>query len=75
MKLLRPKQNLSIIETDKVIVMFSYSVPVAANIGGKFYRTAKHWSQTTSKHINQWLAGAKAQEKPQEFFDTLLGEA
>ncbi|TVM02977.1 MAG: hypothetical protein CV087_07460 [Candidatus Brocadia sp. WS118] len=53
-------------------ILVSYSTPVAANVGGKFYRTEKKWSKTTSKHINAWLYGAKAEEKPQSFFDNLL---
>ena len=53
-------------------ILVSYSTPVAANVGGQFYRTAKKWSTTTSRHINKWLSGAKAEEKPQSFFDNLL---
>ena len=54
------------------IILFSYEVPVAANEVGKgFYKTSKFHSVTTSKHINKWLAGAKATEKDQQFFDDL----
>lgn len=53
-------------------VLFSYSTPVASwQAGVGCFRTAKHWSVTTSKHINKWLAGRTASEKPQEFFDDL----
>ncbi len=42
-----------------VMVFFSYKTPVAAHIPGRGYvRTGKTFSQTTSRHINQWLAGA-----------------
>jgi len=50
---------------------FSYDTPVAARIGGKYYRTDKKWSNTTSKHISNYLGGEEAEEKPQEFFDNL----
>lgn len=57
-------------------VFFSYKTPVAAynDLVGEHYRTAKFWSKTTSRHINKWLDGVKAKERPQEFFDTLLNE-
>lgn len=56
------------------IVFFSYKTPVAAypNDGTGFIRTATKYSQTTSKHINQWLAGANAREVPQSFLDNLI---
>lgn len=39
-----------------VTVFFSYKTPVAAHIPGRGYvRTDKHYSQTTTRHINQWL--------------------
>lgn len=53
------------------VIFFSYNTAVAANVGGAFFRTEKHWSVTTSKHINRWLDGAKAETKPQDWFDTL----
>ena len=53
-------------------VLFSYETPVAAYVPGTGYlRTAKRHSVTTSKHINAWLAGAPAEEYPQEYFDAL----
>lgn len=55
-----------------ISVLFSYNTPVAAHVNGAFYRTDKSWSRTTSKHINAWLAGAKAELKPQSYFDDLM---
>lgn len=41
---------------DGIIVFVSYETPVAAFIQGKgIIRTSKKWSQTTTKHINQWI--------------------
>jgi len=58
------------------LVLISYQTPVAARIGGKYYRTSKRYSVTTSKHINQWLrkygAEGKAEVKPPEFFESLI---
>lgn len=59
-------------------ILVSYQTPVAAKIDGKYYRTEKNWSATTSKHIGQYLPGQgplakrKAEVKPQEWFDQLL---
>lgn len=56
-----------------VKVLFSYKTAVACQyIDGATYRTATKWSRTTSKHINNWLAGRAATEKPQPFFDNLI---
>lgn len=51
---------------DGTRVLFSYRKPVAAYIIGRGYiRTAERFSNTTSKHITQWLNGAKAETVPQ----------
>jgi hypothetical protein len=54
-------------------ILFSYQTPVAAYIHGHGYvRTEQYYSKTTSKHITQWLHGAKAILVPQEKIDALL---
>lgn len=46
---------------DGTTVLFSYQTPVAAHVPGSgFYRTTGHYSKTTTRHINKWLAGAAA---------------
>ena len=55
-----------------LVVFFSYNTPVAANLAeGGFIRTNKKWSNTTSKHITQWLDGAKAELVDQTVLDSL----
>lgn len=54
------------------MIFVSYATPVAAIIDGKAYRTSFSPSVTTSRHINQWLDGRIAEEKPQSFFDNLI---
>jgi hypothetical protein len=58
------------------VVLFSYRTPVACYLSGTMetFKTAKKWSVTTSKHINKWLDGVTAEEKPQEFFDGLVDQ-
>lgn len=53
-------------------IFFSYAEPVAACIAGRYYRTKKKWSTTTSKHINDWLDGTAAEVRSQEWFDQLI---
>lgn len=65
--------NMTQIETDQHIVLFSYETPVAFQhkATGKYYRTSKKWSTTTSKHINKWLEGINATEVDQTECDRL----
>jgi hypothetical protein len=54
-------------------ILFSYETPVACIENGTAYKTDKHWSKTTSKHINQWLKEYnEVNVKPQTAFDNLL---
>lgn len=65
--------NMTVLHGKKYDVLFSYETPVAAKDvkTGEVFKTSKKWSATTSRHISKWLAGEKASEKPQEFFDDL----
>jgi hypothetical protein len=59
------------------IVFFSYNTPVVAYVDNTWLKTSKFWSNTTSKHINQYLEsqGRNSKEIPtenQEFFDNLV---
>ena len=67
--------NMTLLQTPSALVLFSYATPVAVydKRNHDYYRTAKYWSKTTSRHINKWLDGVQAEEKPQEFFDEYLG--
>ena len=74
MKLKPIKANQTELElSNGTIILFSYQTPVAACLGNGsgFIRTSHKWSRTTSKHINQWLAGAKAREVDQAELDKL----
>ena len=59
---------------DGTQVLFSYATPVACydKHTYDYYRTDKKWSVTTSRHINKWLDGVHASEKPQAYFDNLF---
>lgn len=55
---------------DGTQVLFSYKSPVACWRDGKYFKTSKKWSPTTSRHVNSWTH--LAEEKPQEYFDNLV---
>ena len=74
MKVKNIGSNMTEVQSKVGEILVSYSTPVAVCMadGSGFYRTSKKHNNTTSSHINKWLEGAKAQEKPQEFFDNLI---
>ena len=63
--------NMTEIETSKARILFSYRTPVACLSDNGYYRTSKHWSVTTTRHINKWLGGVLAKDQPQAYFDSL----
>ena len=77
------KANMTELELDGMKVLFSYKTPVAALVRHETpegtawhqFKTERRWSNTTTRHINQWnpLGGAYG-IKPQEFFDFLISE-
>ena len=73
MKLTPLAKNVTELTTnDGTVVLFSYETPVAAELpAGGFVRTAKGYSQTTTKHINKWLDGRHADFVPQAEIDAL----
>ncbi len=76
MKVRNVGSNMTELVTDGCTVLFSYETPVAAYTPTQGYvRTAKWYSQTTTRHINKWLDGVNADEMPQDFFDSITGEA
>jgi hypothetical protein len=74
MKLYPLGANMTEIEIGNKSVLFSYKTPVAVHIEGMGYVvTEKHWSTTTSRHINKFLGGFKPYKtESQEYFDNLI---
>lgn len=64
--------NKTLLVCNGMKVLFSYKTPVACEIGLRYYKTSYKFSKTTTKHINAWLDGVKAEEKEQEFFHALV---
>ncbi len=77
MKLRQIASNMTEVTTEKGQILFSYETPVAALLadddnGDTVVKTNHKWSVTTSRHINKWLDGLTASERPQAFFDNLV---
>jgi hypothetical protein len=48
--------RIKIVDTDRYTFLISYLTPVAIydKVFRQYYRTSKHWSPTTEKHIDRW---------------------
>jgi len=57
MKLKPIKSNMTELTVGNTTVLFSYRTPVAGYDDQGAFRTAQHYSVTTSRHINQYLGG------------------
>lgn len=75
----KSNQNARVIETGTKTILFSYQTLVAYydKKDGNLYRTSKRWSNTTSKHISNFIRELNGTpfatyEKDQNHFDTLL---
>jgi hypothetical protein len=57
-----------------MLILYSYRVPVAMYLPDQmiWVRTSHKWSDTTFKHINQWLYGRPSIEVTQSFIDNLV---
>ena len=70
------KSNMTeVVFSNGLTILLSYQTPVAGHYCGQQFKTSKKWSVTTSKHINQWLAGLgrdNAVELPQHAFWDLM---
>ena len=81
MKLNLIKSNMTELQIGDQSILFSYNTPVACvdRCTDKVYRTEKHWSVMTSRHINQYFRDVAKipdttaiEHKEQEWFDNLL---
>ena len=75
------RQNMTVLTlNDGTEILFSYRTPVACKNwksgDGRslLMKTSKRWSNTTSRHITQWMGKEGIEEKPQEYFDSLIAE-
>ena len=77
MKLNPIKSNMNemVLNRDTTI-LFSYQTPVAGWDEQGAFRTDKHYSKTTTRHINEYLGGKDiGRVVPQEYIQSLTDEA
>ena len=77
MKITNIASNMTEINLNGAIVLFSYSTPVAAMLpSGRYIKTATWYSVTTTKHINKWLKGVLSDVEvvAQDFINNLTNE-
>jgi len=72
MKLKPIANNQTELHINGNIFFFSYETPVAARIGGEYFKTDEKFSVTTSRHINKWVENVKCSPQPQSFFDKVF---
>ena len=73
MKLKKLGNNETQLHINKdLVVLFSYNIPVAFLQDGKYFKTNKKFSVTTSKHINKWIGEAPAQVVDQSKIEELV---
>jgi len=66
--------NMTELTVGDTTVLFSYRTPVAGWDSLGAFRTSKHYSSTTSRHINKYLGGKDiGREVDQDYILTLLG--
>lgn len=66
-------QNATIVTFGtKLQLLFSYSTPVAGWVGDTWFKADRFYSATTSRHVNQYLAGANAKEVSPEWIYKLV---
>jgi len=72
MKLKPIGSNMTELNINGVSVLFSYSTPVAGWDDKGAFRTDKHYSSTTTKHINKYLGKGTGRLVSQEFINNLV---
>ena len=61
MKIKNVGSNMTEVEINGCILLYSYSTPVAGKntdgwcVGNSMFKTDEFWSVTTSRHINKWF--------------------
>lgn len=56
------------------VLFWSYNTVVAANLANEGYvRTEEHYSKTTTRQLNKWLAGLDYKTVSQKYLDSFKG--
>jgi len=73
MKLKPIASNMTELNINGISVLFSYSTPVAGWDDKGAFKTSKHYSATTTKHINKYLGGKDIGRKvDQDYINSIV---
>jgi hypothetical protein len=72
MKLKPIGSNMTELNTNGISILFSYETPVAGYDSNGAFRTDKHYSSTTTRHINKYLGKGTGRLVSQEFINNLV---
>lgn len=77
MELNKQGPNLTVLRLHGGIeLLFSYSIPVAARlVSGEYVKTARFYSRTTTKHVNEFIGQNVARVVGQDVIDAITKEA
>ena len=71
MKIKTIGSNMTELQLNGVSIMFSYETPVAGWDDEGAFKTATHYSATTTRHINKYLDGAPARSVEQSYINSI----
>jgi hypothetical protein len=71
---IQSNKNMHIVTIGNKSICFSYQTLVAMSRNGYYYKTKKHYSATTSKHINLFLHGSNPIELEQSELENLAAQ-
>ena len=76
MKLKPIGSNMTELNINGISILFSYETPVAGYNSNGAFKTDKHYSRTTTKHINKYLGkdSDNAELVSQVFIDLLVNK-
>ena len=73
MKLKSIASNMTELKINGVTVLFSYNTPVAGWDDSGAFKTSKHYSSTTTKHINKYFGGKDIGRKvDQDYINSIV---
>ncbi len=75
MRLIQIGSNMTELEINGVLILFSYSTPVAGYDEEGAFKTTTHYSTTTTRHINKYLGGKEIGRKVTQQYINKLTEA
>lgn len=64
--------NMTELTVGDITILFSYKTPVAGWDSLGAFRTSRHYSSTTTRHINKYLGKGIGREVDQDYIDAIV---